>query len=514
MELLTAAQMRGIEQAAIGGGSVAGLELMERAGSGVVDALLAWRPAFFRAPGRAAALCGPGNNGGDGFVIARRLKEAGWEVEVFLLGDPEKLPPDAAENARRWRELGRIRPLAEAPDDLGASADLVIDALFGTGLARPLEGAAARICAALSARPAGGRAVVVGVDAPSGLCSDSGRVLGDGSAAAMVCDLTVTFHRERLGHRLDQGPDRLCGDLRVVDIGLSGAPREAARLIGPKAFDVAKRGGHKYAHGHVFVISGGAGKGGAARLAARGALRVGAGLVTVGAPPAAMAENAARLDAIMLRPIGDAEELAAALADPRLNALALGPGMGGGEGARAMVKAALTEGRRGVVLDADALSAFSDDPDSLFALSHDANAVLTPHMGEFGRLFPAIRAKLAAPSATGPAYSKADAAREAAALAGCVVLLKGPDTVVARPDGGAAVVSAAYERACPWLATAGAGDVLTGMIAGLIARGMDAGPAAEAAAWLHQEAALTFGPGLIAEDLPETLPAVFRALGL
>ncbi|RMH50756.1 MAG: NAD(P)H-hydrate dehydratase, partial [Alphaproteobacteria bacterium] len=235
----------------------------------------------------------------------------------------------------------------------------------------------------------------------------------------------------------------------------------------------------------------------------------GAGLVTVGCPPAALIENAARLDAVMLRPVADAAALSAVLEDGRINALCLGPGLGVAR-ARALLPAALGAGRA-AVLDADALTAFAEDPAKLFATLHEG-CVLTPHMGEFGRLFPDLRARLEAPAPRGPAWSKLDAARAAAARAGCVVLLKGADTVIADPAGRVAVVSAHYDRAAPWLATAGSGDVLAGFVTGLLARGMAPMQAAAAAAWLHVECARDFGPGLIAEDLPERLPAVLRAL--
>ncbi|CAM5486709.1 NAD(P)H-hydrate dehydratase [Frigidibacter albus] len=281
-------------------------------------------------------------------------------------------------------------------------------------------------------------------------------------------------------------------------------------LIGPPA-GLAKRSGHKYRHGHALILSGGVGRGGAARLAARGALRIGAGLVTVACPASALIENAARLDAIMLRPLRgetEAEALEALLEDSRINALCLGPGLGV-ERARELVPVAL-RARRATLLDADALTALAGDPE-LFALLH-ASCVLTPHAGEFARLFPDIAERLAAPATTGPAYSKVDATREAAARAGCTVLLKGPDTVIAAPSGRAAISAAVYDRAAPWLATAGAGDVLAGFITGLLARGLEPFSAASAAAWLHVEAARSFGPGLIAEDLPEQLTAVLRSL--
>jgi len=265
------------------------------------------------------------------------------------------------------------------------------------------------------------------------------------------------------------------------------------------------------------ILSGPPGHTGAARLAARGALRIGAGLVTVGAAPEAIPEHAAQMNAIMLRPVADAAALEATLADDRINALCLGPGLGLDGRARALVAAALEtpvpgQAPRRIVLDADALTLIARDP-ALFALLH-ANCVLTPHGGEFARLFPDIAEKLAAPATKGPAYSKVDATREAAKRAGCVVLYKGPDTVIADPSGRCSINSAHYDRAAPWLATAGSGDVLAGFIAGLLARGFGPMQAAETAAWLHVECARKFGPGLIAEDLPEQLPAVFRDLGL
>ena len=280
---------------------------------------------------------------------------------------------------------------------------------------------------------------------------------------------------------------------------------------------------HKFDHGHALVLSGGLGQGGAARLAARGALRIGAGLVTIGCPPEAVAENAARLDAVMLRPIADADVLARVLEDRRINALCLGPGMGTGPREAGLLAASLDAagpalakagGGRGLrlVLDADALTILSRNPD-LFAALH-ADCVLTPHAGEFARLFPEIAAKLAEPATKGPAYSKLDATRDAAARAGCVVLFKGPETVIADPSGRAAINAAVGARSAPWLATAGAGDVLAGFITGLLARGFNPFDAACTAAWLHVEAARNFGPGLIAEDLPDELPKVFRALGL
>lgn len=527
-ELLTAAQMRAIEQAAIESGEVTGLELMERAGRGVVDAILEWQPECATAPQHAVVLCGPGNNGGDGFVVARLLKQRGWEVEVFLYGDEEKLPPDAAENCRRWRKLGDIWSTEKFLERENGLPDFTIDAGFGTGLTRPLPDALKRILNETEFVSSD----TVAVDAPSGLCLDSGRTLGE----TLWSDLVITFQRPKVGHFLQDEPKAHIGELRVVDIGIEdwletyfeecddeseGAGLVQRDWIEGKVgeFTLKKDHDHKYTHGHAFILSGGPGKGGAARLAARGALRIGAGLVTVGCPDEALTENAGRLDAIMLTPIKGVDGLRAELRDRKVKAVCIGPGFGLGARLRSFIKGALEPhptqdgGRLRMVLDADALTEFRDDPETLFGMLH-WGCVLTPHEGEFGRLFPDILAKLKEPATKGPAYSKVDATREAAKRAGCVVLFKGADTVIAHPDGRCSVNSAHYERSAPWLATAGSGDVLAGFITGLLARGFDPMSAAETAAWLHVECARSFGPGLIAEDISEQLPAVFRELGL
>lgn len=267
---------------------------------------------------------------------------------------------------------------------------------------------------------------------------------------------------------------------------------------------------HKYTHGHALILTGLSGKTGAARLAARAALRVGAGLVTLGTPHEAVTEVAAQITALMLTEIDTPEILSRVLTDKRLNALCIGPGFGV-ERAVEFLPHALAA-KRATVLDADALTALSES-ETGFANLHE-NCVLTPHAGEFKRLFPDIAAKLTEPPTKGPAYSKVDATREAAKRAGCTVLFKGPDTVIASPNGRCSINAAVYGRAAPWLATAGSGDVLAGLITGLMARGFTPHQACETAAWLHTEAARSFGPGLIAEDLPEELPKVFRTLDL
>jgi len=535
-ELLTAAQMRAIEMAAIVSGNVTGLELMERAGRGVVDAIFSEWPQLAAGSFRAVVLCGPGGNGGDGFVVARLLKEWGWEVKVFLYGDPERMPPDARANYERWCGMGEIYNAAEIRDHdqlIDLEPDVFVDGLFGIGLSRQIVFSADELRGFFDYSQRwlfDSGAPTVSIDVPSGVCSDSGRSLG----AAMTAALTVTFHAAKVGHFLADDDGSRCRKLSVVDIGLPKHHRlnlpERIRSTLPKdlrdtvwtvvdpGVNLQKKGWerHKYSYGHALILSGPHGRGGAARLAARGALRIGAGVVTVGCPADTLAEHAARLDAIMLRWVEDAAALAGVLEDERINAVCLGPGMGVSR-AKAMLAVALgAAGSRGkprpAVLDADALTALAEAPE-LVAMLH-GTCVLTPHAGEFARLFPDIAARLAAPATTGPAYSKVDATRDAAARAGCVVLFKGPDTVIAEPSGRCSINSAAYDRAAPWLATAGSGDVLAGFIAGLLARGYAPMPAAETAAWLHVECARSFGPGLIAEDLPEELPQVFRALGL
>ncbi|MFW2545033.1 NAD(P)H-hydrate dehydratase [Primorskyibacter sp. 2E107] len=533
-ELLTAAQMRAIEKAAIDSGAVTGLELMERAGRGVVEAVLEEWPELVEGAHRAVVLCGPGNNGGDGFVVARLLKARGWAVEVFLYGDALRLPPDAKVNYERWCGLGEVSPapnrdfedyFEDHPDTV-----LAVDALFGTGLSRPFDELGFvqdELNDWSSAIETYRTPRVVSVDVPSGMCADSGLYLGVEDSPfdqSVVPNLTVTFHRRKLGHVLADG-GTACGKVVVKSIGLEDGkkPTGAVRLASEpcekgfySGYELASRKaspGHKFSHGHALILSGGFGRTGAARLAARGALRIGAGLVTLGVPGAAQMEVASQITALMLRRVEGGDDLVEMLGDARLNALCLGPGLGV-ERARDLVHAALSGSGvkpRPTVLDADALSAFSEKPDALFEILHPS-CVITPHMGEFARLFPDIAQKLTETPTKGPAYSKVDATRDAAKRAGCVVLLKGPDTVIAALDGRAAINAAVYERAAPWLATAGSGDVLAGFITGLLARGFDPMQAAETAAWLHVDCALSFGPGLIAEDLPEALPGVFRAL--
>lgn len=543
MQLLTAQQMRDLEKEEMTAGRQSGLQLMERAGQGVVDAIFARWPKLSGGASRALILCGPGNNGGDGFVIARLLDARGWHVNVFLFGDGQKLPPDARVNHDRWTESHTVKPWDPAAICECERPDVIVDAVFGIGLTRPLPPDVAEVLADQFCQswPDPENILKIAVDCPSGLNLDTGTVPQNAPPektgsdtpleGANSADLTVAFHCPKPGHYLAQGPS-LCGAVSIVDIGLQDYARDQraaqptfgndrARLVPQEStarwplqlIGKGNSGGHKYDHGHAFVFSGGPGRGGAARLAARAALRSGAGLVTVLCPPDALAENAAALDAVMLRSLAPQGALTE-MADDRVTAFCLGPGLGLSHGTRERVLETLAiqggdkQSRRpAVVLDADALTVFADDPARLFSATHD-RTILTPHEGEFTRLFP----DLALSKRNG--RSKIDIARAAAARAGCLVLLKGPDTVITSPDGRASLHAASYDREVPWLATAGAGDVLAGLIAGLAAS--DAASSlhdmAEVAVWLHVEAARSFGPGLIAEDLPDQLPVVLRAL--
>jgi ADP-dependent NAD(P)H-hydrate dehydratase / NAD(P)H-hydrate epimerase len=490
IELLTSTEMGEADRLAIAGG-IAGTALMENAGMAVADCVA----RNHSTADAIVVVAGPGNNGGDGFVAARLLAERGYRVRVLLAAEPARLRGDAAIAAKLWDGL-----TAPADPNALAPADVIIDALFGAGLDRPVEGVARAMIAAINET----RNPVYAVDLPSGINGTSGAVMG----AAVRATETVTFFRRKPGHLLL--PGRLhCGPTRVADIGIPASvldrikPGTFANLpaLWARHFPVPRIDGHKYSRGHAVVVSGGVSSTGAARLAARGALRAGAGLVTIASPREALAVNAAASLAVMVRPVDGPHELADFLADRRRNAVVLGPGGGVGPAMRAQVLAVLN-GERGVVLDADALSSFEGEPrilvDAIRARA-PAATVLTPHEGEFRRLFERLDKVN---------HSKLEQARLAAEETTAIILLKGPDTVVAAPDGRAAIA----ENAPPWLATAGAGDVLAGFVAGLLAQGMPGFEAAAAAAWLHGEAATEFGPGLIAEDLPEALPKVYRRL--
>ncbi len=497
-ELLTPAEMSQADRFAISAGTP-GIGLMERAGLAVADEAARWT----KSRGRIAILCGPGGNGGDGFVAARLLGQRGYGVELGLIGRPDALKGDPALAAARWS--GPV--LDAAAVDLDA-ADCVIDALFGAGLARDIDGEAKAIVERINAfRRAGGP--VLAVDVPSGIDGETGKVRG----AAVEASASVTFFRLKPGHLLLPGRT-LAGAIRLADIGI---PDAALASIAPKAFvnspavwsHVLPRpnaDSHKYARGAALVLSGSGHHTGAARLAARAALRAGAGIVSVASPPDAVPVNAAQLTAVMVAPFANAREFEALLADDRRRAIALGPGAGVGPTLRRLVAAALTRPakQRTIVLDADALVSFAGEAERLAALIKRGGhkAVLTPHEGEFAKLFEgAAQVRLD--------DDKLARARAAARLMGAVVLIKGADTVVASPDGRATI---GWDLP-PSLATAGSGDVLAGLVTGLAAQDMAPFEAASAAVWLHGACGRAVGPGLIAEDLPDALPRVLRALG-
>jgi NAD(P)H-hydrate epimerase len=502
-ELLTVGQMAQADAMTIQSGTP-GFTLMQRAGQAVAEAIVArWSPR------PVLILCGPGNNGGDGLVLACRLKALGWPVRVAGLVPVSELRGDAALAAQAWRDVASpdepaVAPITPAVLD---GVTLVVDALFGAGLSRALDGVAADILQRVHAR----NLPIVAVDVPSGVWGDTGEAGGAVQAA-----LTVTFFRLKPGHALMPGR-ALCGEVVVADIGIPDAILPSLRVqvfdnqpqvwrdVWPHV-DVA---GHKYHRGHA-LIWGGPEMTGAARMAARACARIGAGLTTVCTPRRAWPAYASALECVMVHPLdGEAAAswqvgLEGLLEDDRLSALLIGPGALGGchaSGIRGLVLTMLASGRP-VVLDADALSAFQEDPALLFAAiqGHTRPVVLTPHGGEFARLFQS-------PEVMG-CTGKLGRAQAAARLSGAVVLFKGADTVVAAPDGRAVI----NRHATPALATAGAGDVLAGMIVGLLAQGMPAWQAACAATWMHGDAALAFGPGLIADDLPGLIPGALQRL--
>ena len=491
-EILTPEEMNAADRWTIDAGTP-GIDLMERAGAAVAravtDAGVTGR--------RLAVVCGPGNNGGDGFVAARLLREQGFAVRLSLLGRREALKGDAALAAARWS--GEIAAFAPA---LLEGCDLIVDALFGAGLSRDLKGEAR---GAVEAINASGRPVIA-VDLPSGIDGATGMVRGVAVRAAK----TVTFCRMKPGHLLMPGR-AYAGAVIVADIGIPDrAVREVAgsltrntpeRWIGD--YPWPRMDGHKYKRGHAVVVSGPAHATGAARLAARAALRAGAGLVTVAAPKAALPVLASTLEAVMVREASGAAGLKRLLGDARLNALLLGPGNGTGKATKAAVEVA-AKAHRALVLDADAISSFAGESGKLAKLlkMNRIPALLTPHNGEFSRLFSKDRTQIL------QIESKVEKTRAAAKALGAVVLLKGPDTVVAAPDGRATIA----DNAPPWLATAGAGDVLGGIALGLIAQGMPVFEAANAAVWLHGEAACEAGFAMTAEDLAPALKAVLERL--
>jgi ADP-dependent NAD(P)H-hydrate dehydratase / NAD(P)H-hydrate epimerase len=488
LELLTADEMRRAEQITIDSG-IPALTLMENAGRGVTEEVV----RRFARGSKVSVLCGPGNNGGDGFVCARTLRERGYQVRLALICRPDELGPDSKEMARRWDE--QIEPLVPRAIE---GAEVIVDAILGSGLKGPVNGVVGQIIEQVNER----ELPVVAVDVPTGIDPTFGSIQG----VAFKAVSTVTFFRRKTGHVLLPAK-RYCGDVRAVDIGI---PNTVLAEIVPQTFvnepdfwlryfPRMKPDGHKYDRGHAVVVSGPMESTGAARLGARAALRVGAGLVSVATSKAAFYINAAQLTSIMVAAYEGAGGLAEVLADTRRNAVLIGPGAGATAETRENVAAVLSS-EATVVIDAEGLTAFEANPQELFGLiqSRTAPTILTPHKGEFDAIFPELD----------NAESKLEQAKRAAEISGAVVVFKGPDTVVSAPDG----LSAITEGSPPWLATAGTGDVLAGLIVGLCAQGMSPLDAAVAGVWIHSDIARSVGPGMIAEDMAPMLPALLQRL--
>ena len=509
-ELLTPTEMAAVDANAIAGGTP-GFALMERAGAAVAQEAVRLVLPACRAKPRIGILCGPGNNGGDGYVAARLLAGRGLSVRLFALGEPSRLKGDALMAAKAW--TGSVEPLADFDP---AGLDLVVDALFGAGLARDLDGEAlACIHRVNDWRASGGR--VLAVDVPSGLDGANGRIRG----GAIAADATVTFFRLKPGHLLLPGK-ALCGELRLAHIGLSEKHLTllalATFLNGPSLWRACLPRphplGHKYHRGHVLVLSGPAFRTGAARLVAQSGARSGAGLVTIAGTRAALAEHAAQVTAIMLAPCEGPSDLIRILADRRMNCVVAGPGLGLDASAQALLEAAIAPANgRAAVLDADALTLAAADPEGLRAriAAFGGPVILTPHEGEFSRFHRYLKRRpeslsQAPESICEDAGDKLVRARRLAEALGAIVLLKGPDSIVAAPDGRASIAS----DLPPCLATAGSGDVLAGLIGGLLAQGMPAFEAASAAVWFHGAAARLAGGSLTADDLPSALGVAFE----
>lgn len=451
--LFTPAEMAEIDRAAPGHG-ISLVTLMENAGRAVARAVVRrYRPCA------TLVLAGPGNNGGDGYVAARTLAQAGWPVAVAVLAPPRP-GSDAARAAASWHG-----PIVAFDANGAARADLVIDAVFGAGLTRDVPDHVASVLQAARR--------IAAVDTPSGADGATGAVRG----AVAQADCTVTFAALKPGHLLYPGRG-LCGDIFLVDIGMPDAALDTVNATcfrnTPALWDLPREAAadHKYTRGHLSILSGALA--GASVLAAMGARRAGAGLVSL------VAEHPPEAPYGIMRRDDPLEDL---IADERRRVWLCGPGLGRERAGDALKK--LVQAGKTVVADADALTACAGAPERL-----RGTAVVTPHAGEFAKLFGA------------PGADRLAAAREAAARCGAVVVLKGADTIIAAPDGRAAI----NDHASAALATAGTGDTLAGIIAGLLAQGMAPFDAAAAAVWLHGETALRIGPGLIAEDIAGHLP--------
>jgi NAD(P)H-hydrate epimerase len=495
--------MRALDAYTIDSLGVPGEVLMENAGRIAVEVVLRELPTG----GEVLVVCGMGNNGGDGLVVARHLHMLGLPVRLALLGDATRLRGDAAANFARARAVGVA---LEGPRWRAPRHGLIVDAIFGTGLSRGIDkAAAASVRRIVASRSEALR--VVSLDLPSGVCSDTGQVMG----VAIEADATVTFGLPKRGLALEPGRG-LAGRVTVARIGIADeAPRgrhdvwQWTRAEAGDRLPSRPAAGHKGSFGHALIVAGSEGKTGAAALAADSAARVGAGLVTLACPAGLNDILEVKCTEAMTVPVADTSERAlAASAEEALLALAcersavgLGPGIGRSAETAKLVRALVPRIEKPLALDADGLHAFAGNPAELRA--RPAPTVLTPHPGEAGAL---LREK--------PAELNRDrvlSARRLAQKTGCVVLLKGAASVVAEPGGDAVVIPTGG----PALGTGGTGDVLLGMLSGLLAQGQEPAEAAALAAFWHGFAADRIAPsgsGLLARELPGALPAAAQAL--
>lgn len=474
--VLTCGQMSEADKATIDSGRFSGVALMERAGRAVLDVVLGQHADAVR----FHVLCGPGNNGGDGYAVARLLAERGADVKLYASAPP-KPGTDAALAAGKWH--GKVCGLEALSPIAG---DCVIDALFGAGFRGEMPDDVR--AALIAVRDAG--CGVVAVDLPSGINGDTG--LGDG---AIQCADTVTFYRIKPAHLMDSSR-QICGRITVADIGVRAARDAGIWHNHPDLWlDHLPRqasSAYKYQRGHVAVFSGPPLATGASRLSAIAAAETGAGAVTLIGSEDALAVHAAHVTSIMLRACNGTDTMSTLRELNKVRAVVLGPGFGAMENAHHLALAILAAGHSTLVLDADGLTAFAKTPDTLFAAAASAQTalILTPHEGEFARLFPDI--------AGDETLGKWQKARAAALLSHAVIVLKGPDTVIASPDGRVVINT----HATPALATAGSGDVLAGIIASLTAQGMAPFDAACAGVWVHGEAGFLAGSMATADRLP------------
>jgi len=500
--LLSNQQVRNADKLTIESG-ISGFELLSAAGRQVYEVV----SQLATASDRILVACGSGNNGGDGLIAAALLLEAGFDVSVVLSSPPETVTGDArlALNA-----LGQ--PVSSLADSTVDNYSIILDAILGSGIDRPVRDDLARWIALVN----NSNALIVSVDIPTGICSDSGVVMG----TAVAAQHTVTFFRKKTGHVLYPGRQH-CGQIHLRQIGIDDSvldqlqPRcfENGTALWQASLPQPSWNSHKYTRGHVVVATGDALSTGAARLAARAALRAGAGLVTLACPSSAVSVVASHVSCEMLETADTAAEFKAILEDERISAVVVGPGLGIGSATQELVQAALRS-TASVVLDADALTSFENCEADLFQLISESKneVVLTPHFGEFKRLFGGcIRSETTQATGSGKQLvvdNKITMSIEAARISGATVVHKGPDTVIATPSS----LCVINTNAPPWLSTAGSGDVLAGTIAGYLAQGVTGFKAASIGCWMHAEAASVFGPGLIASDIAARYPQIINRL--